>query len=325
MDILISLGAIILGLVLLTLGGNLLVDGAVSIAKKWWVSEAIIGLTIVAIGTSVPELIVSILAAVSGSTEIAIGNVLGSNIANVFLILWVTAIIAPVALSRTTRFFDLPIVILSTILLALLVSDILFDNALKNMIGRIDGIILFSAACMYILYSLHHNNTLPDQADDDSVESGLPVWKAFSYLVLGIGVLFVGGKILVDGAVDLAKMAWLSESIIGLTIVAIGTSAPEMVTSVLAARRGKTDIAIGNVVGSNIMNILVILGISAFIAPLPFLASSYIDLLMALAAPVVLLVLALVWTRNKLERRDGILLVTIYILYVAYLITKEVG
>lgn len=130
---------------------------------------------------------------------------------------------------------------------------------------------------------------------------------------------------LVDGAVDLAKMAGLSESIIGLTIVAIGTSAPEMVISVLAARRGKTDIAIGNVVGSNIMNILVILGISAFIAPLPFLATSYIDLLMALAAPVVLLVLAIVWTRNKLERRDGILLVTIYILYVAYLIAKEMN
>lgn len=234
-----------------------------------------------------------------------------------------TAVIAPVALSRTTRFFDLPVVILSTVLLALLVSDVLFDDAPRNIIGRIDGIILFSAACMYILYSLHHNNTLSDQADDESVEDHLPPWKALSYLTLGIGVLFVGGKILVDGAVDLAKMAGLSESIIGLTIVAIGTSAPEMVTSVLAARRGKTDIAIGNVVGSNIMNILVILGISAFIAPLPFLSASYIDLLMALAAPVVLLVLALVWTRNKLERRDGLLLVTIYILYVAYLITKE--
>jgi cation:H+ antiporter len=323
MDILISLGAIILGLVLLTLGGNLLVDGAVSVAKKWWVSEAIIGLTIVAIGTSVPELIVSLLAALSGSTEIAIGNVLWSNIANVFLILWVTAVIAPVALSRTTRFFDLPIVILSTVLLALLVSDVFFDNASKNIIGRIDGIILFSAACMYILYSLRHNNTLPDQADDDAVESDLPLWKAFSYLTIGIGVLFVWGKILVDGAVDLAKMAGLSESIIGLTIVAVGTSAPEMVTSVLAARRGKTDIAIGNVVGSNVMNILVILGISAFIAPLPFLSTSYIDLLMALFAPIVLLILALFWTRNKLERRDGILLMTIYVLYVTYLIVKE--
>ena len=207
-------------------------------------------------------------------------------------------------MSRTTRFFDLPVVILTTLLLALLTSDIFFDNASHNLIGRIDGIILFSVACMYIFYSLHHNNSFPEQADDESVESHLPIWKAGSYLGLGVGILFVGGKMLVDGAVDLAKMAGLSESIIGLTIIAIGTSAPEMVTSILAARRGKTDIAIGNVVGSNIMNILVILGISAFIAPLPFLASSYIDLLMALIAPIVLLVLALVWTRNKLERRE---------------------
>ncbi len=135
----------------------------------------------------------------------------------------------------------------------------------------------------------------------------------------------MGGKVLVDGAVDLAKMAGLSETIIGLTIVAVGTSTPEMITSIVAARRGKADIAVGNVVGSNIMNILVILGISAFIAPLPFLPSSYIDLFMAMMASVVVLILALVWTRNKLERRDGILMITIYILYVAYLIAKEVG
>lgn len=321
MDILLSLGAIILGLALLTVGGNLLVDGAVSVAKKWWVSEAIIGLTIVAIGTSMPEMIVSLLAAISGSTEIAIGNVLGSNIANIFLILGLTAVIAPVALSRSTRFFDLPVTIIVTLLLALLASDMFFDSADQNIIGRIDGIILFSGAVLFTLYALKHNNLVPDESEE--VEVVQSPWKAALYIVWGIGVLFVGGKILVDGAVDLAKMAWLSESIIGLTIVAIGTSAPEMVTSIVAARRGKPDIAVGNVVGSNIMNILVILGVSAFIAPLPFLASSYIDLLMALMASVVVLILSFVWTRNRLERRDGIIMVTIYILYVAYLITKE--
>ncbi len=321
MDILLSLGAIILGLALLTVGGNLLVDGAVSVAKKWWVSEAIIGLTIVAIGTSMPEMIVSLLAAISGSTEIAIGNVLGSNIANIFLILGLTAVIAPVALSRSTRFFDLPVTIIVTLLLALLASDMFFDSADQNIIGRIDGIILFSGAVLFTLYALKHNNLVPDESEE--VEVVQSPWKAALYIVWGIGVLFVGGKILVDGAVDLAKMAWLSESIIGLTIVAIGTSAPEMVTSIVAARRGKPDIAVGNVVGSNIMNILVILGVSAFIAPLPFLASSYIDLLMALMASVVVLILSFVWTRNRLERRDGIIMVTIYILYVAYLIAKE--
>jgi len=158
MDLLLSFGAIILGLVLLTLGGNILVDGAVSIAKRLSISEAIIGLTIVAVGTSAPELIVSVMAAISGNTEIAIGNVLGSNIANIFLVLGITAILAPIALSRTTRFFDLPIVILITLLLFALVSDVLLDDSPFNIIGRIDAIVLLAVAIAYILYSLHHNN-----------------------------------------------------------------------------------------------------------------------------------------------------------------------
>lgn len=324
MDILISLGAIIIGLVLLTVGGNLLIDGAVSLAKKWGISEAIIGLTIVAVGTSMPELIVSLLAAIWGNTEIAIGNVLGSNIANIFLILGLTACIAPVALSRSTRFFDLPVSILVTLLLALVASDMLFDGADDNIIGRIDGVLLMAFAVMFILYSLKHNNmTTPDESQE--VESILSPWKAGLWVTGGIWVLFLGWKILVTGAVDLAEMAGLSQTIIWLTIVAVGTSTPEMVTSIVAARRGKADIAVGNVVGSNIMNILIILGISAFIAPLPFLASSYIDLLMALFASVAVLVLSLVWTRNRLDRRDGTLMIAIYALYVAYLIAKEIG
>jgi cation:H+ antiporter len=321
MDILLSLGAIIFGLALLTVGGNLLVDGAVSLAKKWGLSEAIIGLTIVAVGTSMPELIVSLLAAISWNTEIAIGNVLGSNIANIFLILGMTVIIAPVALSRTTRFFDIPVSIFVTLLLWLLASDAFFDLTGKNIIGRIDGVILLIGAVLFILYSLKHNNFTPDESE--AVEAVLSPWKASLWVLWGIGVLFIWGKILVTGAVDLAKMAGLSEAIIGLTIVAIGTSTPEMVTSIVAARRGKADIAVGNVIGSNIMNILIILWISAFIAPLPFLSSSYIDLLMALFAPIMVIILSFVWTRNKLERRDGILMITIYVLYVSYLLIKE--
>jgi cation:H+ antiporter len=321
MDIIFSLGAIIIWLLLLTVWGNLLVDGSVSLAKKWGISEAIIGLTIVAIGTSMPELIVSLLAAISGNTEIAIGNVLGSNIANIFLILGLTAIIAPVALSRSTRFFDLPVTILVTLLLGLVASDMVLDGAMRNMIWRIDGVILLSFAVIFILYSLKHNNFIASESEE--VEKILSPWKASLWVAGATWVLFLGGKMLVTGAVDLAKMAGLSESIIGLTIVAVGTSMPEMITSIVAARRGKADIAVGNVVGSNIMNILVILGISAFIAPLPFLATSYIDLFMALFAPVMVLVLSLVWTRNKLERHDGITLVLIYVLYLAYLISKE--
>lgn len=322
MDILIAIGSVIFGLAFLTFWGNVLVDGSVSVAKKFWISEAIIGLTIVAIGTSMPELIVSVLASIGGNTEIAIGNVLWSNIANVLLILWVTACIAPMALSRTTRFFDLPIVLLTSIVFLVLVSDVLLDGMWINMIGRIDGIILLSVAIAYILYSVKHNNFIPDESQEVEVISS--TWKAILWILAGVAVLFIGGKILVDGAVTIAKIFWLSESIIGLTIVAVGTSTPELVTSIVAARRWNSDIAIGNVVGSNIMNILVILGISAIIAPLPFLDASYVDLAMAIFAPILLLFLSLLWTRNIIWRKEGILLLFTYIVYVGYLISNEI-
>jgi cation:H+ antiporter len=190
MDILISVISIILGLVLLTFGGNVLVDGAVSIAKKFGISEAIIGLTIVAIGTSMPELIVSVLASIQGNPAIAIGNVLGSNIANVFFILGVSACIAPIALSRTTRFFDLPVVIMVTLLLLTLVSDIFLDHANFNLIGRIDGIILMVVAVAYILYSVKHNIFVPDESE--TVENIASPAKAILWIISGIAVLFIG-------------------------------------------------------------------------------------------------------------------------------------
>lgn len=249
-----------------------------------------------------PELIVSVLASISGNTEIAIGNVLGSNIANIFLILALSAIIAPITLSRTTRFFDLPIVMLTSLFLLILASDRFLDGSTINVIGRIDGITLILVAILYILYSVKHNNFIPDESEE--VETITHTGKAIFWIGCGVVVLFMGGKILVDGAVAIASTLGLSQTIIGLTIVAIGTSMPEMVTSIIAARRGNSDIAIGNVVGSNIMNILVILGISAIIAPLPFMSASYIDLLLAILAPIIVLLLSFVWTRNMLGRKE---------------------
>lgn len=321
MDIFISIASVIFGLVLLTFWGNALVDGSVSIAKKFWISQAIIGLTIVAVGTSMPELIVSILASISENTEIAIGNLLGSNIANVLLILGVSACVFPIVLSRNTRFFDLPIVILTSILFLILVSDSFFDGASSNMISRIDGITLLIAAIAYILYSLKHNNFIPDASEE--VEKITSPWKASLWIMGGILVLFMGGKLLVDGAVDIAKSFWLSQAIIGLTVVAIGTSMPELATSIIAARRWNPDIAVGNVVGSSIMNILVILGISAIITPLPFLNTSYIDLLVAIFTPILLLLLSFIWTKNSIWRKEWILLILAYLLYIWYLISVE--
>ncbi len=321
MSIVLSIVWVIFWLILLTFWGNVLVDGSVSIAKKFWISQAIIGLTIVAVGTSMPELVVSILASISWNTEIAIGNVLGSNIANVLLILGVSACISPIVLSRTTRFFDLPIVILTSIMFLVLVSDRFLDGASSNIIGRIDGIVLLSVAIVYILYSLKHNNFIPDKSEE--VEMITSPWKATLWIVGGIIVLFIWWKILVDGAVDIAKFFWLSQAIIGLTVVAIGTSMPELATSIIAARRWNPDIAIWNVVGSNIMNILVILWTSAIITPLPFLYTSYIDLMVAIFAPILLLLLSFIWTRNSIWRKEGVLLLITYISYVAYLVSTE--
>ncbi len=322
MEILLSCIAVIFWLILLTFGGNVLVDGSVSIAKKFWISQAIIGLTIVAVGTSMPELIVSVLASISWNTEIAIWNVLGSNIANVLLILGVSACISPIVLSRTTRFFDLPIVILTSVMFLILVSDKFLDSASSNMISRIDGIVLLSTAIVYILYSVKHNNFIPDESEE--VEKITSPWKATLWIIGGILVLFIGGKILVDGAVNIAKFFWLSQAIIGLTVIAIGTSMPELATSIIAARRWNPDIAIWNVVGSNIMNILVILGTSAIIIPLPFLNNSYTDLMVAIFAPILLILLSFIWTKNSIGRKEGILLMLGYIGYITYLIVNEV-
>ncbi len=322
MNILLSILSVIFWLILLTLGGNILVDGAVSIAKKYRISEAIIGLTIVAVGTSMPELLVSMIASIGWNTEIAIGNVLGSNIANILLILWITAIISPIVLTRVTRFFDLPVVIMTSLLVFVLISDTYLDNALSNTIWRIDGIVLLGTAALYILYSLKHNNFVPDKSKE--VAEIISMRKAFLWVIGWIIVLFIGGKILVDGAVDIAKIFGLSEAIIGLTIVALGTSAPELATSIVAARRGSPDLAVWNVVGSNIMNILVILGISPVISPLPFLDSSYIDLWVVIFTPILLLILSYIWTRNTVGRKEWIVLISSYVAYIIYLVVREI-
>lgn len=319
--------AILGGLALLTFGGNVLVDGAVSIAKRLKISQAIIGLTIVAIGTSLPELIVSVTASLQGNTEIAIANVTGSNIANIFLILGLSAIIAPVLISKTARKFDIPFVIFTTLLLLLMTSDVLIDGASGNLLGRIDGIILLTVAVAYILYSIKHHSF--DHQDEDLIESSHSLGKALVWIGGGMVALLIGGKLLVDGAVTVATSFGLSETIIGLTIVAIGTSAPELATSIIAARKGNSDIALGNVVGSNIMNILIILGVSSTIAPLPFLDSGLRDILIGLMAPIMILILGYLGRshltkHHTLTRVGGGVLVSIYIAYVIMLIVQEI-
>lgn len=323
MEIFIAFLMVVFGLIMMTFGWNVLVDGAVSLAKKFKISEAIIGLTIVAVGTSVPELVVSVLSALGGSSDIAIGNVIGSNIANIFLVLGVTAIITPIVLKKSTITFDLPVTIFTIFAMLLVVSDVFLDGASSNIISRIDAIIFLIFAFLYILYSVKHNNFIPDESQE--VEIVKSVWKSLSWITVGIVILFLGGQILVDGAVSLAKTMWVSEAIIGLTVVAIGTSAPEMVTSFIAAKRWNPDIAVGNIIGSSVMNVFVILGVSALITPMNFQNSSFIDLIVSLFAPIFVLFLATYSTRNrfKITRISGVILTLFYILYLIYLVLVE--
>ena len=324
MEIFLALLMIIGGLVAMTYGGNFLVDSSVSIAKKFKISEAVIGLTIVAIGTSIPELVVSILSALQGSGDLAIGNIIGTNTVNMLLVLGIAGVITPIVLAKSTRQFELPMGILTTLRLLLVVSDVVLDGATINMISRTDGIIFILFAMLFIAYSLKYNGSVVHH-EDPHTDAILSIRRSVVYFFLGIGILFVGGNYLVEGAVNLAKMAGISESIIGLTIVAIGTSAPEMITAVLAARRGNPDIAVGNVIGSSILNVFVILGIASVIAPMEFHHNSFTDLFVSLGAILLVLILGSFGKNfpGQIRRPQAIFLIITYIAYLAFLILRE--
>lgn len=259
----------VIGFVLLIKGADFLVEGASSIAKRNRIPEIVIGLTIVSFGTSMPELIVNLLASFDGSSELAIGNVLGSNIANVLLILGVAALIKPLPIHKSIYFTELPISLFATVLLGFLANADLFVDVKGLTLSRYDGTILlfFFGLFMTYIYVVAQSKDEIDEADQTNM---LPRTKSILYIIGGSIGLFIGGKWVVDGAFEIALFFGLSETFIGLTVVAVGTSLPELVTSAVAARKGQSDMAVGNVVGSNIFNILWILGISSIIRPLPF-------------------------------------------------------
>jgi cation:H+ antiporter len=258
----------IIGLVLLVVGSNWLVDGASSVARRFNISDLVIGLTIVAFGTSSPELVVNLIASFNGNTDIAIGNVIGSNVFNILVILGLTAVVAPVAVKSTTTWKEIPFSILAVFVMALMANDILLDGYSVAEISRIDGLVLLSFFLIFMAYTFAlamHDDPL---IDNPPAKMGLP--KSLLLIMLGLVGLFFGGKFIVEGAIDIARALGISESVIGLTVVAAGTSMPELATSVVAAFKKNSDIAIGNVVGSNIFNIFLVLGLSATIRPIPF-------------------------------------------------------
>lgn len=306
------------GFFLLIKGAHFLVDGAAAIAKKLKISGIVIGLTIVAFGTSAPEFIVNIFASIQGNSEIAIGNILGSNIANILLILGLSAVIYPITAKKNTVLKEIPLSLLAIITLGLMANDRIIDGGAFSGITRIDGLVLLSFFIIFIYYTFGIT-----KSDDDIVEEEIKVIsysRAVLFILLGLAGLVIGGKWIVDGAVKIAELFNISQSLIGLTIVAVGTSLPELATSATAAYKKQSDIAIGNIVGSNIFNIFWILGVSAVIRPLPFDTGSNADIAMTVLASIVLFMVMFIGKKRVIERWQGVFMIMAYVSYVAFLI-----
>ena len=310
MHMLIELVLLVTGFVMLIKGADIFVEGAAGIAAKFGIPQLVIGLTIVAMGTSAPEAAVSIAAAFKGTADITIGNVVGSNIINILVILGVTALIVAVAVQQSTVRYEIPFVILVTIVLLVM-------GALDGKIGRLDGVILWALFIVYLIYLFlmaKHGR------EEEETQMDAPVWKLLLFVVIGAALIVIGADVSVDAASEIARVIGLSERFIGLTIVALGTSLPELCTSVVAARKGNADLAIGNIVGSNIFNILFVVGTTALIIPVPFNPAFVVDTAVAIGAAVLLWVC--VFRKKKLTRPGGILMLAAYAGYFAYLMMK---
>lgn len=315
---------LIIGLVLILVGANILTDGASALAKKWGMSDLIVGLTIVAFGTSAPELVISIMSAAEGNSGIAIGNVVGSNIFNICAIIGITALVTPIKVSKGIMRTDIPLVILSALVLLVMGNNILLDGAQENILTRTNGIILllFFAIFMYHTFNAAKNPTL-NESDDDVDKSPvkeMPLLKSIIWIVGGLAGLIFGGDLFVDGASGIASAMGVSDAVIGLTIVAIGTSLPELATSVTAALKGKTAIALGNVIGSNIFNIFLVLGCSATVSPLLFGSVGNVDLLVLTITSLLFWIFGYVYKERTITRIEGGLLLACYIAYMTYIV-----
>ena len=311
----VSLLVLVIGLALVIYGANIMVDGSASLAKSYNISNIVIGLTVVSFGTSSPELAITIYSASTGNTELAIGNIVGSNIVNILLILGVTSIIYPLTILRNTVLKEIPLSLLASIVLFIMVKDSFFGNG-PNMISLGDSLVLLSFMVIFMYYLLNLART---NGDKEEVKIQTMTRKKSLLLIIGGLVLLVGGgKLFVDSAVKLAVSFGLSQAVIGLTIVAIGTSLPELATSVVAALKKNSDIAVGNAVGSNIFNIFLILGAGGIVAPLPQGNISDIDFYVCILASIVLLISGYVIESNKIKKIEGIFFVILYLMYIGF-------
>lgn len=317
MNIILLIG----GLLLILVGANALTDGAASIAKRFNISSLVIGLTIVAFGTSAPELTVSVVSALKGSADMAIGNVVGSNIFNTLMIVGCTAAIVPISVTKGTLSKEIPLCILASVVLFICANDVLINKAATNTISSSDGMLLLCFFLIFLGYTfaIAHNGST---AEETQVKR-MPLWKSGLFIAGGLAGLVYGGQFFVDGASGIARGLGVSESIIGLTLVAGGTSLPELATSVVAALKKNPEMAIGNVIGSNLFNIFFVLGCSATISPMKIQGITNLDLGVLIGSCVLLYIFGWFFRKRTITRPEGIVMIACYIGFTTYLIAQS--
>ena len=312
----LSIVYFVVGIVLVILGADWLTKGASDLARRLKMSELMIGLTIVAVGTSLPELVISVSSALSGNSGISLGNVLGSNIFNGMLILGVTAMITPIAFSGKMLSREIPFNLLASIVILLVSGSMLVGGAPGEYITRYGGMLLFCFCAVFVRYTF----SLKGGEEEESAQQPMSVGKILLFIAGGLAALIFGGKMFVSGASDIARGFGLSEALIGITIVSAGSSLPELAVSVSAARKGNVGIALGNVLGSNILNVFFILGCSATISPISLAGFSPVDYYVLLASSLFIYLFCAFFGKNKITRIEGSLLVAGYVAYIVYLI-----
>lgn len=313
-----SYALFVVGFVVIILGANWLVDGGTALGKRFNIPNIVIGLTIVSLGTSAPELIISLLASIKGNTDLAISNVLGSNIFNVFIIIGFSAALYPVSIRKNTTWKEIPFSLLAAIVLGLLASDVIIDKMPQDVLSRIDGLIFLAFFAIFISYTI--STAKNQQFEEVSSAKNYTAGKAILFILGGLIGLYFGGSWIVDGSADVARLLGIKETDIGLVIVATATSLPELVTSAVAAYKKNSDIAIGNALGSNIFNIFLVLGLSALFNNLAFRGQLMIDVWVAIGSHFILFIFIFTSPKGKpgINRVEGIIMLVIYIIFITW-------
>jgi cation:H+ antiporter len=311
----------VLGFVLLIKGADWLIQGAVSISQRLQIPDLVVGLTVVAFGTSAPEMAVNVIASVNDNNGLAIGNIIGSNIANVLLILGASAIVRQLRVQQSTIRSEIPFSLLAAVLVGYMVNDTFLDEDAVNQVSRWDGLVLIGMFVAFLYYTFRLSKA--DVSDDVPKVPEMSVFVAVMLFVIGLAGLILGGQWIVDGAVHIALQMGYSETVIGLTVVSIGTSLPELVTSIAAVRRGNTDLAIGNVIGSNIFNIFWVLGLSAVISPVTFNVADNSSILVVIATHAVLFAVLFFGKTYSISRGQGIIMLMLYAAYLVMLVSQS--